>query len=141
MTDSRHSSLPPALIVSALDAARLEALLESPRWRDLPAAQALQEELLRAEVRPAGEMPADVVGMNSRVECEDEDTGKRHHLTLVYPHEADVATGRVSVLAPMGSALIGLSVGQHIDWNNPDGRTLHLRVIAVQPPAAPDPAS
>jgi len=139
MTDSRHSSPPPALIVSSTDAARLEALLESPRWRDLPAAQALQDELLRAEVRPVAEMPEHVVRMHSTVECEDEDTGKRYHLTLVYPHEADVATGRVSVLAPVGSALIGLSVGQHIDWDNPGGRTLHLRVIAVEtaaPPAA-----
>lgn len=141
MTDSRPSSPPPALIVSALDAARLEALLESSRWRGLPAAQALHEELLRAEVRTAGEMPADVVGMNSVVECEDEDTGKRYHLTLVYPHEADVATGRVSVLAPVGSALIGLSVGQHIDWEYPGGRPLHLKVIAVEPRAAPDAAS
>lgn len=141
MTDSRTSSAPPALIISAHDAARLEALLESPRWRDLPAAAALQDELLRAEVRPPGEMPADVVGMNSTVECEDEDTGKRYHLTLVYPHEADVATGRISVLAPMGSALIGLSVGQHIDWANPEGRELHLRVIAVEPRATPDAAS
>lgn len=136
MTDSLHSSPPPALIVSSSDAARLEALLESPRWRDVPAAQALQDELLRAEVRPAAEMPEGVVGMHCTVECEDEDTGKRYHLTLVYPHEADVATGRVSVLAPVGSALIGLSVGQHIDWDNPGGRPLHLRVIAVEPPAA-----
>ncbi|MGY0560088.1 MULTISPECIES: nucleoside diphosphate kinase regulator [unclassified Luteimonas] len=136
MTDSRHSTPPPGLIVSSIDAARLEALLESPRWRDLPAAEALQDELLRAEVRPVGEMPAGVVGMHSRVECEDAESGKHYHLTLVYPHEADVATGRVSVLAPMGSALIGLSAGQHIDWPNPDGRALHLKVIAVQPPEA-----
>ena len=141
MTDRRPSQPPPALIVSSLDAARLEALPESPRWRDLPAAQALQEELLRAEVRPLDAMPAGVVGMHSRVECEDEDSGKRYHLTLVYPHEADVATWRVSVLAPMGSALIGLSVGQHIDWDNPGGRPLHLKVIAVEPPAAPEAAS
>lgn len=141
MTDSRHSQTPPGLIVSALDAARLEALLESPRWRNLPAAQALQDELLRAEVRPVDAMPAGVVGMHSQLECEDEDTGKRYQLTLVYPHEADVATGRVSVLAPMGSALIGLSIGQHIDWDNPDGRPLHLKVIAVEPPAAPEAAS
>ncbi len=141
MTDSRPSQAPPALIVSSLDAARLEALLESPRWRDLPAAQALQDELLRAEVRPVDAMPEGVVGMHSRVECEDEDSGKRYQLTLVYPHEADVGTGRVSVLAPMGSALIGLSVGQHIDWPNPDGRALHLKVIGVEPPAPPQPAA
>lgn len=135
MIDSRHSGLPPPLIVSALDAARLEALLESPRWRDQPAALALQEELLRAEVRAPDAMPADVVGMHSVAECEDEDSGERRRLTVVYPHEADVDAGRVSVLAPVGSALIGLSVGQHIDWEMPGGRILHLRVTAVEPHA------
>ncbi|WP_407354233.1 nucleoside diphosphate kinase regulator [Luteimonas sp. R10] len=139
MIDSRHSGLPPPIIVSEPDAERLESLLESDEWRAQPAARALQSELLRAEVRPRENMPADVVGMHSLVECEDERSGGRHRLTLVYPNEADVASGRVSVLAPVGSALLGLSVGQHIDWNTADGHRLRLRVLAVQPPGAPGP--
>lgn len=66
------------------------------------------------------------------MECEDQLQGERHQLTLVYPHEADAAQGRVSVLAPVGSALLGLAVGQSIDWQAPGGRPLRLRVIAVQ---------
>ena len=144
MNNTRTSGLPPSLpplVVSSRDMSRLEALLDTPVLRRHPAALALMDELNRADVRAPDDMPDNVVTMHSRVECEDEDSGKRYHLTLVYPHEADVATWRVSVLAPMGSALIGLSVGQHIDWDNPGGRPLHLQVIAVEPPAAPEAAS
>lgn len=141
MNDANHTgSLPPPILLSTTDAARLEALLESREWRDHPAALALQDEITRAEVRPFADMPADVVGMNSVVDCEDEHTGSRHTLTLVYPREADVAAGRISVLAPVGSALLGLAVGQHIDWDAPGGRRLRLRVIAVREAGSADPA-
>lgn len=132
MTDPQHSGTPPPILLSATDAARLDALVESKAWASTPAAQALQVELLRAEVRPPAQMPADVVGMQSTVECEDEHSGSRHRLTLVYPPDADAAAGRISILAPVGSALLGLSVGQHIDWDAPGGRRLRLRVIAVE---------
>ncbi len=131
-----NSGLPPSLLVSEIDAARLDALIENPTWRGHPAAVALQEELLRAQVLPVAQMPADVVRMHSRVECVDAD-GTRRTLTLAYPHEADSASGRVSVLAPVGSALLGLSVGQSIEWPRPDGGTLSLEVASVEPqPAA-----
>ena len=65
------------------------------------------------------------------MECEDELAGERHTLTLVYPHESNVDTGHVSVLAPVGSALLGLSIGQSIDWSAPDGRKLRLRVTSI----------
>jgi len=70
----------------------------------------------------------------------DELTGEHHRLTLVYPHEANVETGRVSVLAPVGSALLGLSVGQTIDWQASGNRSLRLRVTAIdyQPEASGD---
>src|SRR5690606_13781727 len=105
-----------------------------------PAALALMDELNRAEVLPPEQMPANVVTMHSQVECEDASTGEQHVLTLVYPNEADVEKGRVSVLAPVGSALLGLSVGQTIDWQAPGGRPLKLQVKAVryQPEAAGD---
>lgn len=134
------SGLPPSLIISSRDLARLEALLDSPVLGRHPAALALMDELNRAEVLPPERMPADVVTMHSRVECQDIASGEDHVLTLVYPNEADVARGHVSVLAPVGSALLGLSVGQSIDWNAPGGRPLKLRVKAVQyqPEAAGD---
>ena len=128
------SGLPPSLIVSSRDFARLEALLDTPALRRHPAALALMDELTRAEVRAPEDMPGDVASMHSRVECRDELSGETHRLTLVYPNEADVEKGRVSVLAPVGSALLGLSVGQSIDWNAPGDRALRLRVTAIDAP-------
>jgi len=127
-----RNPLPPPIILAQRDAARLEALLEAPALRNTPAASILLDELTRAEVVPDDQVPADVVRMNSVVECEDEHGGERHVLTLVYPQDADVSAGRVSVLAPVGSALLGLGVGQSIDWDAPGGRKLRLRVKAVR---------
>ena len=101
---------------------------------------ALQDELDRAEqVVSHEEVPAGVVTMNSRVHCRDEVSGKDYHLTLVYPKDAG-AEGTVSILAPMGSALLGLSVGEQIDWPVPGGKTLKLKLLEVeyQPEAAGD---
>lgn len=135
MTLQPTSGLPPSILLSRLDAARLDALLESPQWQNDPAADALLGELARAEIRDDAAMPADVVGMHARVECVDERSGDRHDLTLVFPQEADAGAGRISVLAPVGSALLGLAVGQSIDWTTPQGRALRLRVTGVQPAA------
>lgn len=130
----------PPITVSSRDLDRLERLLESPAVAALPAAAALGRELERANVVAPTDMPADVVTMNSKVTCEDEVSGETHRLTLVYPPDADVDQHKVSVLAPVGTALLGLSVGQSIDWNAPGGRALRLRVtaIAYQPEAAGD---
>lgn len=140
MSSQPQSGLPPSIIVSSRDLARLEALLESPALSRHLAAVALGAELSRATVLPPEQIPDGIVTMHSRVECEDELNGERHQLTLVYPHEADVERGRVSVLAPVGSALLGLAVGQSIDWQAPGGRALRLRVTALhyQPEAAGD---
>ncbi len=130
----------PSLPISSLDLVRLERLLESPAYRDLDIAQRLGDELVRANVVAPADMPADVVSMNSRVTCVEEISGKEHHLTLVYPPDADAAAGRVSVFAPFGAALLGLSVGQSIDWTGPDGRPLRIRVatISYQPESSGD---
>jgi regulator of nucleoside diphosphate kinase len=76
-------------------------------------------------------MPPDTVTMNSLVLCVDETTGAEHQLQLVYPRDADAAQGKVSVLAPVGAALLGLSAGQAIDWPLPGGRSTRLRVLRV----------
>lgn len=134
------SAIAPPIVVSSRDFNRLDTLLDSPALRRHPAALALLQELNRAQVVAPEQMPATVVTMHSKVECEEELSGDRHTLTLVYPNEADVEKGRVSVLAPVGSALLGLSQGQSIDWAAPDGRPLRLRVLAVhyQPEASGD---
>ncbi|MEE4106277.1 nucleoside diphosphate kinase regulator [Pseudomonas viridiflava] len=127
----------PSLILTRLDVQRLESLIDS-QGDSMPGIQALQAELDRAEqVVGHDEVPEGVVTMNSRVHCREESSGKDYHLTLVYPKDAGVE-GTVSVLAPMGSALLGLQVGQHIDWPAPGGKTLKLTLLAVeyQPEAA-----
>mgnify|MGYP001028903784 CR=1 FL=1 len=126
----------PSITITRLDLQRLERLLDSLDDYG-PAAQALEAELARANVVGHDEVPAGVVTMNSRVFCREEGSGKEYHLTLVYPHEAG-AEGTVSILAPVGSALLGLSVGQHIDWPTPGGKTIQLTLLEVeyQPEAA-----
>ncbi|TYT23131.1 nucleoside diphosphate kinase regulator [Luteimonas viscosa] len=131
MSHQTPSGLPPSIVVSRRDAARLEAMLEAPQWQHDATAEALLGELVRADIVDDADMPAGVVGMHSRVECVDETSGEKHTLTLVYPQEADAGAGRISVLAPVGSALLGLSVGQSIDWATPQGRPLRLRVTGV----------
>ena len=126
-----QSGLPPSITFSSRDLARLEALIDSPALSRHPAAVALSQELERAQVLPPEQIPAGIVTMHSRVDCVDELHDEKHSLTLVYPHEADFDKGHVSVLAPVGSALLGLSVGQSIDWVAPGGRQLRLRVTAV----------
>ena len=121
----------PNIVVSKKDAARLETLLASvgPEVGDV--LRDLDIELARAEYREPGEMPAGVVRMGSHVRCIDETTGEEHAFTLVYPADADFAAGRVSILAPVGAALLGLSVDQTIQWSLPGGRTTRLTVAAV----------
>lgn len=127
----------PAITISQLDMERIEALLER-----LPPTQAqahawLREELDRATVVAPGKMPHDVVTMNSTVSFIDEAGGAPLTLTLVYPNAAG-KPGTVSVLAPVGSALLGLAKGKHIDWPTPDGHTRRLTVLSIdyQPEAA-----
>ena len=99
--------------------------------RRLGAHAALQDELARAIVVSAEAVPPDVVTMNSRVVYTDESTGVRRRVSVVYPIDADSAEGRISVLAPVGTALLGLSVGQAIEWEFPDGSQRRLRVEDV----------
>ena len=96
----------------------------------------LEAELDRADVVLAANVPADVVTMYSRVRYLDETTGERRSVTLVYPDETDMERGRISVLAPVGSALLGLSTGQTIDWEFPHGARRRLRVEEVMRGAA-----
>jgi regulator of nucleoside diphosphate kinase len=91
----------------------------------------LREELDRAQVVTEQEAPASLVKMNSRVRFEELTTGKHRAVALVYPEEADVSAGRLSVYSPVGTALLGLTVGQEIEWELPQGRVARLRVIEV----------
>lgn len=108
------------------------------RLREIAGNHDLAAELDRAIVVPRDRIPKEVVTMNSRLIYSDESTGMTRELELVYPSDADPLSGKVSVLAPVGCALLGLSAGQSIDWHLPRGDVHRLRVerVLFQPPSA-----
>lgn len=121
----------PPLLMTRADRDRLLDLAEAALERAPEAAQRLLEEADRAEVAAPEALPADVVAMGSHVEFRDEDSGELRRVQLVYPGEADIAAGRVSVLTLIGAALIGLSAGQSINWPRRRGEERRLTVVRV----------
>jgi regulator of nucleoside diphosphate kinase len=121
----------PEITVSTADLDRLEGLLGELRAGAPEIADGLRSELDRARIVEPDEVPKDVVTMNSTVRFVDEESGKEFERTLCYPGEATGGADKVSILAPLGSALLGLSVGQRIDWPVPGGRTAHIRILEV----------
>ena len=117
----------PSLYLTQDDLERLSRLLDAQGGRYAQ----LEGELARATVVARAEIPRDVVTMNSRVLFENETTGERREVTLVYPSDADIDAGKISVLVPVGTALLGLRVGQSIDWTLPSGEKHRYRVIDV----------
>lgn len=130
----------PSIIVSSLDFERIEALLDSLPPNSFPEADLLAAELDRAQKLDPQKMPADVVTMNTKVRFAVEPSGKEYELTLVYPKAIDGSAGKISILAPVGSALLGLSVGQEIEWPAPGGNIVRVRIIDIlyQPERAGD---
>jgi regulator of nucleoside diphosphate kinase len=133
-----HAADTPAITITKLDLDRLSSLLELEGANSPTTAELLDEELARAEVVPSTDVPPDVVTMNSRVCFEDANAGSRREITLVYPGDANADASRVSVLSPVGCALLGLRVGQSIEWPLASGRRKKFRVVAItyQPEAA-----
>jgi len=128
--DTEDGSLPQLVI----DAAYYERLRGFARlaMRDAPeVAQRLLDEVERAEVVASEQMPADVVTIGSCVTYQDADAGSIRSVRLVLPGDADPERQRVSVVSPLGSALIGLSVGQEIRWSIAH-RERRLRVLRVR---------
>jgi regulator of nucleoside diphosphate kinase len=117
------------IIITTTDLERLRPLLD---LHDSPAAELLDAELHRARIVAPDRAPPDVVMMNSEVVYEDCETSATRTVRVVYPKDADAVQGRISVLAPIGSALLGLRVGQSITWRVPNG-TKRLRVVEVRP--------
>ena len=98
-------------------------------------AELLLREIDRAEIHSASSLPADVVTMYSHVEYRDEASGRTRSVQLVYPADADISVGRVSILTPVAAGLIGLSAGQSIRWPDRDGRERRLLVVRVEQPS------
>ena len=117
----------------------LRRLLPVIDQHDSAASEALETELHRANVVAQRAVPPDVVTMNSQVVYEDVATFEKRTVHVVYPKDADARRGLISVLAPIGTALLGLRVGQSIEWQVPMG-TKRIRVLEVryQPEACGD---
>lgn len=134
MTKPRAFGTKPSIILGEDDYNRLTGLAEAVEDRQPDIAEELQAEIDRARVVADGKVPADVVRMGSTVEYQADD-GPAKRVTLVFPGDADIASGRISILTPIGIALIGLSKGQSISWTARDGRPHHLTILNVEQPA------
>ena len=129
-TTVRAKARPPILLCES-DADRIADLAVGVQARLPQVSAMLLKEIERARVVKDGALPANVVGMGSRVRFRDESTGTERTVRLVYPHEADIAASKVSILTPVGAGLIGLREGQSIRWEDRDGHPKVLQVIAV----------
>jgi len=121
------------IIVSDRDARRLRVLIDQalhlgPREREY--ALRLQGEIDRAEIVPEDKLPEDVIALYSRVELEDLSDGEVSVYTLVFPEEADVTEGKISILAPIGTGMLGFRVGDEFQWDTPGGE-MRLKVRKV----------
>ncbi len=128
--------------ITEFDLSRLEELLEKVNTedsRDSKHLKELEDELLRAEVVEPQDIPADVITMNSQICLKDLDSGEEPVYTLVFPNDARLEENRISILAPVGTALLGYRVGDTIKWKVPGGvRRLKVKKILYQPEAAGD---
>jgi regulator of nucleoside diphosphate kinase len=125
------------IYVAHEDRVRLEGLVravgsdaEEARYR-----AALAGELARAQVKPQARIPPFVVTMNSAVRLRDLETGEEETYTLVFPEDADIDANRLSVLAPVGTALLGYQAGDVVEWPVPAG-VRRFRIEAVSPEPA-----
>jgi regulator of nucleoside diphosphate kinase len=111
------------IVITQADAVRLRALLAARRSseRDQEHLHELEMELERARIAALDEVPHSVIAIDSRVGVLDLVSGERRELTLVLPRESDAARGRISVLAPLGTALLGYRVGDEVEWQMPGG--------------------
>ena len=129
------------ILITQADFDRLAALVDSPRYRATHWASlmVLKEELSRGRVVAAADVPKGVVTMHSQVRVRDLKADESETYTLVYPDEADINDGKLSVLAPLGIALLGTKVGEAIKFDAPAGqRRLKVEKILYQPEAAGD---
>jgi len=130
------------IFITDFDLERLEGLIENASRRssrDGKHLEELEQELFKADVVPPAGIPPDVITMNSRVCLQDMESGEELVYTLAFPADAEVESGKISVLAPIGMAMIGYRTGDRIIWRVPGGlKKLKVKKILYQPEAAGD---
>jgi regulator of nucleoside diphosphate kinase len=122
----------PPVVLDASRVERLQALATAAMTRSPDIADRLFQEIERATVVPAPDMPPNVVNIGSRVTFRDDESGHEQSIVLVLPLDADITERRVSVVTPIGVALIGLAQGASIDWMTRSGETRRLTVTSVE---------
>lgn len=123
----------PKIVLSSTRLAELEALSEGMMRRNRDLAEQLVEELGRARIVSPSRLRADVVDIGRKVTYHDAMTGKDHTVTLVLPQNADISNGLISVMTPIGVALIGLAEDAVFHWETRDGQRRELKIIKVHP--------
>ena len=130
------------IYITQVDADKILGLLWSAGatdYRVSPYLKKLKEELNRAIIVEPQQIPADVITMRSTAILRDVDTGEEMNYTLVFPEDADLEQGKISVLAPIGTGMLGYRVGDTFEWDTPSGkRVIHVERIIFQPEAAGD---
>lgn len=125
-------NLQPDIIISELDYSRIENLLQATSGIPANVKMALLTELERAELVAPEQIPANVVTMNSQVKFSVISTGVTFTLKLVYPKDMDDSGNTISILAPVGSAMLGLKEGEEINWPDGQGGMLQVRIEAIE---------
>ena len=133
-------STKPKIVISENDAEKLGRLLDALPGGAIPGKADLLAEIDRAEVVAPEAIPPDVVTMNSTVRFTISSSSETFNLTLVYPKDVDGSGSTISILAPVGSAMLGLSKGDEIEWSKPGGGTMKVRIdeILYQPERSGD---
>jgi regulator of nucleoside diphosphate kinase len=130
------------IYITEYDMERLRKLIEDAKLVNRSGneyLESLESELSRGQLVAPADVPPDVITMNSTVRLKDLDTDEEMTVTLVFPQDADIAQSKVSVLAPIGTAMLGYRVGDTFTWNVPDGvRRLRVEKILYQPEASGD---
>jgi regulator of nucleoside diphosphate kinase len=121
----------PEIVLSETEHASLMNLASEAEERLPGVGEALLSELDRAAIVASQDLPDDIVRMGSSVHYRSDD-GAQREVRLVYPAKADIAEGRISVMTPIGAALIGMKQGSSIDWTARDGRAHRLTVLSVR---------
>jgi regulator of nucleoside diphosphate kinase len=138
----RRSKKTTTIYITELDYNRLSGLIDRTRERngiDREYLNKLEAELDRAEVVEPKDLPRDVITMRSKVRLKDLGSGESNTYSLVFPTEADFSEGKISVLAPIGTAILGYRQGDTIEWSVPSGlRKLKVEEVLYQPEAAGD---
>ena len=132
----------PRIFITTKDAEKLRKLIRKAYHSDYRGSDYLKKlagEIEKASVVDPDQIPSDVIALNSTARLVDQQTGEEMLYTLVFPEEADVSRGKISILAPIGTAMLGYKLGDTFEWDTPGGtRIIRVKEILYQPEASGD---